>query len=89
MVQGRRVRVITLLIAFRANWVFQNYRVGGYRLYKIETVMKDATEPYVVYRRYKDVDWLFQILQCKYPACIIPPIPPKAALGNWYGDESE
>jgi hypothetical protein len=28
-------------------------------------------------------------LQCKYPACIIPPIPPKNPLGKWYGDESE
>lgn len=29
------------------------------------------------------------MLRLRYPACIIPPIPPKNALGNWYSDESE
>ena len=29
------------------------------------------------------------MLQLRFPACIIPPIPPKNALGNWYADESE
>ena len=42
-----------------------------------------------MYRRYKDFEWLFQILKCRFPACIIPPIPPKNALVNWYNDESE
>ena len=51
--------------------------------------MKGFQEAHIVFRRYRDLDWLHKILQCKFPACIIPPIPPKSALGNWYGDESK
>lgn len=42
-----------------------------------------------VYRRYRDFDWLFSILRLRYPACIIPPIPPKSALEKWYADDSD
>jgi hypothetical protein len=42
-----------------------------------------------VTRRYRDVEWLYNILSVRYPCCIIPPIPPKAALGNWYQDDSQ
>lgn len=53
--------------------------------------MKDMVneEPIIVYRRYKDIDWLYQVLQCQYPACIIPPIPPKSALSHYQSDESK
>lgn len=46
-------------------------------------------EPFSVYRRYRDFEWLYQILTLRFPACIIPPIPPKNSLSNWYADESE
>lgn len=29
------------------------------------------------------------MLKLRFPACIIPPIPPKSALGKWYSDESD
>lgn len=51
--------------------------------------MNSQVENFSVYRRFRDFEWIYQILQLKYPACIIPPIPPKNALGNWYADESE
>ena len=51
--------------------------------------MNHQVEMFSVYRRFRDFEWLYQIIQLKYPACIIPPIPPKNALGNWYADESE
>ena len=68
--------------------------MGQYRLYKVETrlsqVQKLGEEPVcAVYRRYRDFEWLYAILRLRFPACIIPPIPPKNALGNWYSDESE
>ncbi|CDW76629.1 sorting nexin 1 [Stylonychia lemnae] len=63
--------------------------VGQYRLYKIETKTNQQVEFFSVYRRFRDFEWLYQILQLKFPACIIPPIPPKNAFGNWYADESE
>ena len=63
------------------------FRVGQFRLYKIDVTTAHC--PVSVYRRYRDFEWLYTILCLKYPACIIPPIPPKHTLGNWYGDESE
>mmetsp|Transcript_1787 Transcript_1787/g.1240 ORF Transcript_1787/g.1240 Transcript_1787/m.1240 type:complete len:97 (+) Transcript_1787:246-536(+) len=40
-------------------------------------------------RRYRDFDWLHTVLKCKYLACIVPPIPPKAVTASWVGDESD
>lgn len=54
----------------------------------METHLKGYGDPFIVCRRYKDVDWLYSILKCKYMACIVPPIPPKKMLGNLYGDDS-
>ncbi len=68
---------------------------GTFRLFKVETKMQTSISPiggepsHNVYRRYKDFEWLSKILKCRFPACIIPPIPPKNALVNWYNDESE
>lgn len=66
------------------------FRVGQFRMYKIETKLVNAQEPSIsVYRRYRDFEWVYSMLRLRFPACIIPPIPPKSALGNWYADESE
>ena len=71
------------------------YSVGQYRLYKVETKLQPQVQalghdPQVsVYRRYRDFEWLHQALRLRFPACVIPPIPPKNALGKWYNDESE
>jgi hypothetical protein len=68
---------------------------GSFRLFKVETKTQKSVSPigaepsHNVYRRYKDFEWLSIILKCRFPSCIIPPIPPKNALVNWYNDESE
>jgi len=80
MVRRRRVRV---------NHQFLFFRVGGYRLYKIETKIKNEQDDIVVYRRYNDFCWLIEAVLKDYPACIVPPIPPKNPFVAWYNDETE
>lgn len=42
------------------------------------------TEPvgYSVIRRYSDFIWLAEMLQKKYPYCVIPNLPPKQFFGR-------
>lgn len=42
-----------------------------------------------MHRRYSDLEWLMQALQVRYPACLIPPIPPKLNPLNFAADDSE
>lgn len=57
---------------------------------KLHAPQKLGEEPQcAVYRRYRDFEWILAALKLKHPACVIPPLPPKQAFGNWYTDESE
>lgn len=63
---------------------------GSYRQYRIESKQIRDMEKKSVYRRYRDFEWLYQILTLKYPTCIISPIPPKnVMMSYWTPDESE
>jgi hypothetical protein len=60
-------------------------------MYKIHTKLRENLEfPTIqVHRRYSDLEWLMQALQVRYPACLIPPIPPKLNPLNFAADDSE
>lgn len=63
---------------------------GSHRLYKIVVKLRENPEfPCIqVHRRYNDLEWLVKALQVRYPACIIPAIPPKLNLSNYYADDA-
>lgn len=54
--------------------------INKYVLYKISG--QDAEGPFEIFRRYSDFDKLREALVNKWPACFIPPLPPKKATGN-------
>lgn len=62
----------------------------SHRLYKIVVKLRENPEfPCIqVHRRYSDLEWLIKALQVRYPACVVPPIPPKLPLGFYYKDDS-
>lgn len=72
-------------------WNNEGGVAGKHRLYKLVAKMRENPEfPCIqVHRRYSDLEWLIQALQARYPACLIPAIPPKVQGSAYYADDSE
>jgi len=64
--------------------------VGGYRMYRIITKLKDNPDYAIqVHRRYNDLKWLIQAIQVDNSACVFPPIPQQVMGSQYYKDDSE